>query len=78
MTQEKIVHWCPLCGNQELEFDAMATWDFEKQEFVVADVGDRVWCSECLEDVFYMNGTPEHQKEAREQLLSQREAEWGS
>ena len=72
----KITHWCPLCGTDDLEFDAMAVWNFKKQDFVVEVVGDRVWCSECLEDVYYMHGTPDQQKEARDKLLSEREKEW--
>jgi len=38
---------CGTCGSEEVVRDAWAEWDFEKQEWVLADIFDDAWCNTC-------------------------------
>ena len=38
---------CDTCWSQDVSFDASATWDIKKQDFVIDDIRDSDWCSSC-------------------------------
>lgn len=63
-----IKYWCDNCGNDNLEFDAVLSWNYTKQEFEIECVGDRVWCGECVQDGYYSQGSADQQARERERL----------
>jgi hypothetical protein len=38
---------CSGCGSTNVQWDATASWDEDKQEFVLDDVCDNTWCTNC-------------------------------
>ena len=41
---------CEHCGSEDVGRDAVARWDVEKQDFVLAGVHDGAWCQDCDSD----------------------------
>lgn len=39
--------YCPDCGSTEITIDASATWDNEKQDWVLAGTQDNATCENC-------------------------------
>lgn len=39
--------YCKYCGSIEVRLDAFAAWDTKLQEWVLSDVYDQEWCSQC-------------------------------
>lgn len=46
----KNIYKCPICGNMDLEWSAVARWNIKKQEFEY-DFIDEVMCWECGESI---------------------------
>lgn len=38
---------CSFCGTENVSRDAWASWDYEKQEWVLQSVFDDVFCHDC-------------------------------
>jgi hypothetical protein len=38
---------CAYCGNTDVQWDATASWDESKQEYVLDDVSGNSWCCVC-------------------------------
>jgi hypothetical protein len=42
---------CDECGGTDITEDATASWDFTEQKWVVVDLSDYSWCSDCDHEV---------------------------
>lgn len=47
---KKIRMECGTCGSGCIVLDAVTTWDFDKQEWTLADYGDYWACADCGEE----------------------------
>jgi len=45
MTKNKMI--CDVCGSENVSRDAWASWDYEKQEWVLQSVFDDAFCHVC-------------------------------
>jgi len=48
----KIKYVCKHCGGDNVTRDAWASWDESKQNWIVADVFDYVFCHDCEEETY--------------------------
>tara|TARA_R110000851_G_scaffold158631_5_gene301688 strand:+ start:1062 stop:1244 length:183 start_codon:yes stop_codon:yes gene_type:complete len=44
---KKITKVCDKCGSEEVYFNAIATWDYRKQDWVLGEDLHRPWCERC-------------------------------
>lgn len=38
---------CRYCGSEDLNFDAFVQWDVEKQDYIIENIYDDVYCCNC-------------------------------
>lgn len=48
--EKKIRKVCKYCGSEDVRADAWAEWDFDKQEWVLAETYDNEYCNSCEGD----------------------------
>lgn len=40
---------CSTCGSDDIQLDAYARWDFDKQEWYLSDTYEDAYCGNCCE-----------------------------
>jgi|TARA_R110000751_G_scaffold64145_1_gene131855 hypothetical protein len=48
---KKITKVCDECGSEDVYFNAIAMWDYQKQDWVLGEDLHRPWCEHCDKEI---------------------------
>jgi hypothetical protein len=69
---KKITKVCDECGSEDVYFDAIAKWDYRKQDWVLGEDMHRPWCEQCDAEIMIEDKEDAEEEQVLKRLRSKR------